>query len=136
MEGTASIIAVVSLTIQRVQTVKVVKTFARDVKGASKELERLVELLDRLSALLQDVRDVMKRQASLRGFPLLSNTIFACLKSCEKSLGLLEDVVKKYGGGQNNGSSAVKKLKDDVMLAFRAKDIVTFEARIQRDIND
>jgi hypothetical protein len=136
MDGAASIIAVISLTLQLVQTVDTIQTFARDVKGASKELERLIELLERLSALLQDVRDVMERQTSLRDFPLPSNTIFACLKSCEKSLGLLEDEVTKHEKAQGSSPSAMKRWKDDVKLAFRAKDIVAFEARIQRDIND
>ncbi|KAH4171142.1 hypothetical protein HBI24_165660 [Parastagonospora nodorum] len=135
MDGAASIIAVVSLTLQLEQTVNTVKTFVRDVKGASKELERLIELLELLGALLQDVRDVMERQTSLRDFPLPSNTIFACLKSCEKSLGLLEDEVTKHRKVQGSNPSAMKRLKDDVKLAFRAKDIVAFEARIQRDIN-
>jgi hypothetical protein len=61
MDGAASIIAVVSLAIQLIQSVDTVRTFVRDVKGASKELERLVELLDRLSALLQDVRHVIEQ---------------------------------------------------------------------------
>ncbi|KAH3911890.1 hypothetical protein HBI56_137800 [Parastagonospora nodorum] len=136
MDGAASIIAVVSLTLQLVQTVNTVKTFVRDVKGASKELERLITLLELLGALLQDVRDVMERQTSLRDFPLPSNTIFVCLKSCEKSLGLLEDEVTKHRKVQGSNPSAMKRWKDDVKLAFRAKDIVAFEARIQRDIND
>jgi ABC-type multidrug transport system fused ATPase/permease subunit len=136
MDGAASVIAVVSLALQLVQSVDTIKTFVRDVKGASKELERLAELLDRLSALLQDVRDVMERQTSLQHFPLPSNTIFACLKTCEKSLVLLQDVVKKHDTNHANDVSAVRRLKNDIRLGFKVKDIATFEVRIQRDVND
>jgi hypothetical protein len=78
----------------------------------------------------------MERQTSLEHFPVPPNTIFACLKSCETSLGLLDDVVKKYGKVQGSNPSAVKRWKDDLKLAFKAKDIAAFEARIQRDIGD
>jgi len=131
LSGVASVFAVASLALQLIQTVDTVKTFVKDVKGASKELERLAELLDRLGALLQDVRELMERQTSLEHFPVPSNTIFACLKSCETSLGLLEDVVKKYGKVRGSNPSAVKRWKDDLKLAFEAKDIATFELRIQ-----
>jgi hypothetical protein len=53
--------AVASLSIQLVQSIGAIKTFIRNVKGAPEELERLVDLLERLAALLEDVRDVMER---------------------------------------------------------------------------
>jgi hypothetical protein len=136
MEGVASAFAVVSLALQLVQSVETVRTFIRDVKSASKELVRLAELLTRLAALLQDVRDVMERQTSLQHFPRPSNTIFACLKSCEASLGLLEEVIKQHGRAEGNADSAVKRFRDDIRLGFKMKDIGTFETRIQRVIEE
>jgi ABC-type multidrug transport system fused ATPase/permease subunit len=135
MDGAASIIAFVLLAIQLIQSVDTVRTFVRDVKGASKELERLVELLDRLSALLQDVRHVIEQQTSLPQLPLPPNGIFVCLRSCETSLGILNDFVKKH---QKNATraSAVTRLKDDIKLGRKAKEINTFEIRIQRDIDN
>jgi hypothetical protein len=135
MDGAASIIAIISLAIQLIQSVDTVRTFVRDVKGASKELERLVELLDRLSALLQDVRHVIEQQTSLPQLPLPPNGIFVCLRSCETSLGILNDFVKKH---QKNATraSAVTRLKDDIKLGRKAKEINTFEIRIQRDIDN
>jgi heme exporter protein D len=137
MEAVASGMAVASLSIQLIQSVGTTKAFIRDVKGASKELERLAELLDRLNALLEDVRAVMERQTSLQGqhFPAPSMTIFDCLKSCEASLRVLQGVVEKYKRDAAENTSRMTKLKDDIRFGFRAKDIVGFETRIQRDIN-
>jgi hypothetical protein len=136
LSGVASGMAVASLAIQLVQSVRTVKTFIRDVKGASKELERLVELLDRLGALLDDVRNLMERQISLQGqhFPAPSMTIFNCLKSCEASLESLHSIIEKYMKSQSGNVSAMSKLKDDIKFGFKKKDIVDFEVRIQREI--
>lgn len=136
LSGVASGMAVASLAIQLVHSVRTIKTFIRDVKGASKELERLVELLDRLSALLDDVRNLMERQTSLQGqhFPAPSMTIFNCLKSCEVSLESLHSIIEKYMKSQNVNVSAMSKLKDDIKFGFKKKEIVDFEARIQREI--
>jgi hypothetical protein len=135
LSGVASGMAVVSLTVQLMQSTNTIKTFIRDVKGASKELERLSELLDCLSALLTDVHDVMERQTSLKHCPLPPQTIFDCLKGCKGSLGLLEDIARKYERKQSGSASAMRKLKDDIRFGFKTQDITGIEARIQRDIN-
>jgi hypothetical protein len=137
LSGAASGIAVVSLAIQVLQSIGTIKTFIRDVKGASKELERLVDLLDRLCALLEDVRSTMERQMPLQGqhFPAPSMTIFNCLKSCEVSLATLQSVIDKYQRAQAGTLSTVKRWNDDVRFGFKKNDIVEFELRIQREID-
>jgi hypothetical protein len=137
LSAVASGMAVASLSIQLLQSVGTIKSFIRDVKGAFKELERLVTLLDRLNALLEEIRDVMERQTSLQGqhFPAPSPMISDALKSCQGSLGLLQSVIEKYKRTSNGKSSTAKKLKDDIKLSFKSKDIAGFEVQIQREID-
>lgn len=137
LSGVASGIAVASLAIQLVQSVGTIKTFIRNVKDAPKELERLVELLERLGALLEDVRDVMERQSSLQGqhFPAPSMTIFKCLQSCEKTLQPLHNTVDKFNTSQPQVGSMMAKLKNEVKLGLKAKNIADFETRIDQEIN-
>jgi len=137
LSGVASGMAVASLSIQLIQSIGTIKAFIRDVKGASKELDRLSELLDRLSSLLQDVRDVMERQTSLQSqhFPAPLMAIFDCLKGCETSLQLLQGVVKGYAKAPGNKASSIMKLRDDIKFGFRTKEIAGLEGRIQRDID-
>jgi len=137
LSGVASGMAVASLSIQLIQSVGTIKAFIRDVKGASKELDRLSELLDRLNSLLQDIRDVMERQTSLQGqhFPGPSMTIFDCLKSCESSLQLLQGIVKGYARAPGSKASNIMKLKDDITFGFKTKEVAGVEDRIQRDID-
>jgi hypothetical protein len=137
LSGVASGMAVVSLSVQLLQSVGTIKSFIRGVKGASKELERLMALLDRLNALLEDVRDVMERQTSLQGqhFPAPSQMIFDALKSCEESLKSLQSLIEKCNRTLNGNASPVMKLKDNIKFSFKTKDIAEFEIRIQREID-
>lgn len=58
LSGAASAIAVVSLSIQLIESVDRIKSFIKNVKGAPKELERLVGLLTRLAAILHDAQNM------------------------------------------------------------------------------
>ncbi|EAT84604.2 hypothetical protein SNOG_08328 [Parastagonospora nodorum SN15] len=133
----ASGMAVASLSLQLLHTIGTIKSFIRDVKGASKELGRLAALLDQLFALLDNVRDVMERQTSLQGqhFPVPASMIFEALKSCEKSLEPLFAIVEKHKKSQVGSVPAVVKWKDYIKFGFKTKDIAEFESRIQREID-
>jgi hypothetical protein len=135
LSSVASGMAVVSLTVQLLKSANTIKTLIRDVEGASKELQRISELLECLSALLADVRDVMERQTSLQHCPLPPQTIFDCLKSCQSSLGLLEEIAGIYKRRRGGSALAIRNLKDDIRFGFKTQDITNIEARIQRDIN-
>jgi hypothetical protein len=136
LSGVASGMAVASLSLQLLQSIDTVRTFVRDVKGAPKELQRLAALLDRLHALLRTIRDMLERQTTLQAqnFPAPSPIIFEALKSCESSLEPLCSVVEKCGKERDGKSSSLVRLKDDIKIGLKTKDIAGFEAQIQREI--
>ncbi|KAH9871944.1 hypothetical protein J1614_006203 [Plenodomus biglobosus] len=135
MEGVASGMAVASLSLQLVDSIIKIKNFLRHVKDAPKELERLIDLLERLEALLEDVRSLIERQTSLHAqhFPLPSNTINHCLRSCEKTLQPLHELVKSCSTPAAQESSGLARLKRDIKLGLKAKDIVGFETRVEHE---
>lgn len=135
MDGVASGMAVASLPLQLVDSIIKIKNFLRHVKDAPKELERLIDLLERLEALLEDVRSLIERQTSLHAqhFPLPSNTIHHCLRSCEKTLQPLHELVKSCSTPVAQGSSGLARLKRDMKLGSKAKDIAEFETKVERD---
>ena len=137
LSGAASGIAVVSLTIQLIQSVVLVREFIKDVKGASKELYRLVGKLELLNALLEDAKKVLEQQSSLSGmhFPTPSMAIFKCLQGCEKSIQPLVDIVKRLSLPQSRFSSSTARLKSEIKLALKTKELTTLETRIQHDID-
>jgi hypothetical protein len=139
LAGVASGIAVMSLTIQLVDSIGKIKTFVQSIKDAPKELERLLEKLQLLATLLDEVRKILEGQASISGqeqlFPTASTVLSQGLQRCEKSIQLLKDMVGRFIMPQSQLSSTVAKLKSEVKLGFKVKEIATFETRIQQDID-
>ncbi|KAH7380687.1 hypothetical protein BKA66DRAFT_419615 [Pyrenochaeta sp. MPI-SDFR-AT-0127] len=137
LSGVASGMAVASLSIQLIESINKIKTLIRNVKNAPNELIRLNELLERLGALVEDVRDVLGQQQSSPGhpFPTPSMTIFNCLKGCESSLQPLNDLVETHEQSQSQMGSAMTKIKGNIKFALKVKDIAGFENRIQQDVN-
>lgn len=137
LSGAASGIAVVSLTIQLIQSVALIREFIKDVKGASKELHRLVGKLELLNALLENVQKVLEQQSSLSGthFPAPSMAIFNCLQGCEDSIQPLVNIVKKLSLPQSQSGSSTARLKSEIKLGLKTKEIATLETRIQHDID-
>jgi signal transduction histidine kinase len=138
LSGVASGMAVASLSLQLIQSISTINTFIRAVKGAPKELERLVESLERLRAILNDICQLMELQTSRssHGIPMPSMTIFNCLKSCEHQLRPLQSLVDRYGNNHSQDRSKSGKLWDSVTMGFKTKDILGFEARIQQEMTN
>ena len=135
LSGVASGMAVVSLSIQLIESVATIKTFIRNVKESPKELERLVDLLERLEGLLEDIRDLLERQSPKGQYlPMPSMMIFRNLQSCEKTLQPLNEMVKKLGTSTPLAGTGMARLKGGLKVAFKTKDIADLEARIEREI--
>jgi hypothetical protein len=137
MEVAASAVGIVSLSLQLIETIKKINKFIRDVKDAPKELLRLEDLLERLGALIQDIRAVMEKQESLPGQHVLapSTSVFHSLKACEKSLEPLIEVVNKCQDSRVHGNSTMARLKSDIRLGLKTKVILEFETRVQHETN-
>lgn len=129
-------LAIASLSIQLVESISAIKTFIRNFKDAPKESYRIVDLLERLSDLIEGVRDMTHQQTRLHGhqLPAPSPIIFRCLKSCKATIQPLQSLAEKYDQSQTQNSSPITKLKGDLKLAWKAKDIVAIEAKIQQEI--
>ena len=136
LSGVASGMAVVSLSLQLIQSVSTTHAFFRTVKGAPTELIRLIESLERLRALLQDVYQVMELQSSRSGhnIPMPSMTIHNSLKSCEQHIQSLQGIVQKYENAQVQEKSNSRRLRSSIKFVFKKGDIMAFEAHIQQDM--
>jgi hypothetical protein len=135
LSGVASGMAVISLSLQLVQSVNTIRTQIRHVKDAPAEVERLSSVLGSLGALLDDVRGMMEVQSSsgVEAVPLPSMTIFDCLKGCEQQIQPLLQIMRGYE--QRDAGSKIATLRKNAKMGFKAKDITDIEDRIQREIN-
>jgi hypothetical protein len=137
MEVAASAIGIVSLSLQLIETIKKTKNFICDIKDAPKELSRLGDLLERLGALIKDIAAAMEKQKSLpdQHAPAPSTSVFHSLKACEKSLEPLLEIVNKYQGSRVQGNSTMARLKSDIRLGLKTKDVLEFETHVQQEMN-
>lgn len=137
LSGVASGMAVVSLSLQLIQSVGTVNSFIRSVENAPKELVRLTGLLERLGAILKDVHHFLEKQDNVPGhLKATSATIACCLHSCEESLLPLHDIVEKNMRLQARNQSTTARLRAGIGLGVRAKDIADLERRIHHEISN
>jgi hypothetical protein len=96
LSAAASGIAVVSLTVQLVDSVREIRRFLRDVSEAPKELRRLIDLLDQLELILENIGALVERQQKHTSETDIdvSKSILKAMKTCESKLKILEDVVE------------------------------------------
>jgi hypothetical protein len=137
LSGVASGMAVISLSLQLIQSIDMIRTKIRLVKGASAEVERLARILGSLGALLDDVHQIMEYQSSsgVETIPVPSMTIFDCLKGCEGQIEPLIQMIKEYSRQETGLGTKCARLRRDDKIGFKAKDVAGIEDRIQQEID-
>lgn len=139
MDGLSAVgsgIAVISLSIQLVQSIDTIRTAIRRAKSASAEIERLARQLEVLKALLEDVRQMIEYQSScgIDAMPMPSATIFDCLKGCERGIEPIVKLLSAYGQRAASSDSKTARLRRDMRLGLKTTDIAGFEDRIQQEV--
>jgi len=132
----ASGIAVVSLAIQLVDSVREIRRFLRDVSEAPKELRRLIDLLEQLEHILENVGALVERQqqGAAQTDLDLSDSILRAMRTCESKLKMLEDVVEAARKSGNATNKASRKFSD-FRLACKKRDIEEFERQLHDAIS-
>lgn len=136
MEGlgaASSIIGIVSLALQLVQTVQDVNDFLKSLKEAPQEVSRLAENLDYLQEILQDVSNIAEMQSLQINIPVPSSTMNTALNRCKKEIGYLETVLSKAKVGYGSKQKLVRKW-NSLKFVVKTKDVKEFEDRIRYSI--
>ncbi|KAE9365956.1 hypothetical protein N431DRAFT_385949 [Stipitochalara longipes BDJ] len=122
LSAAASGIAVVSLAIQLVDSVREIRRFLRDVSEAPKELKRLIDLLEQLELILENIAALVDRQkqGAAQTDIDLSGSILRAMETCESKLKMLEDVTRTFGSFR---------------LACKKRDIEDFERQLHDAIS-
>ena len=138
MEGlsvAASSIAVVSLTIQLVDSIREIQRFLRLVSDAPKELNRLLDLLEQLELILESIRMLVEKQRKQYAEEETSamTSILRTTNTCKSKLSILETVIQrtKTAGGASN---KVTKYIGNFKLACKKKDIEEVEMQLHHSV--
>lgn len=136
MEVTGGGIAILSLSIQLIQSINTIKNFVKGVRKAPAELIRLVETLENLSALLQDVDEILKLQLSgpNQHLPSPSTPLFNSLRSCYDRIQSLKCLIDKFVRTSEQDHSSSSKSLNSLRLGLKVKEIRELENGIQREM--
>ncbi|PMD61924.1 uncharacterized protein K444DRAFT_642186 [Hyaloscypha bicolor E] len=136
LSAAASGIAVVSLAIQLVDSVREIRRFLRDVSEAPKELRRLIDLLEQLELILENIGALVERQQehTAQAEIDVSGSILRAMRTCESKLQMLEGVVeaaKKSATATNKTTRTFGSFR----LACKRREIEEFESQLRDAIN-
>jgi heme exporter protein D len=132
----ASGIAVVSLAIQLVDSVREIRRFLRDISEAPKDLRRLIDLLEQLELILENIGALVERQQQHSAEPAIdmSASIVRAMRTCESKLKFLEDVVAA-AKKTSSSNGKVKRTFGSFKLACKKKDIEELESQLHDAIS-
>ena len=135
LSAAASGIAVVSLAIQLIDSVRDVRRFLKRVSDAPKELKRLLGLLEQLELILENIGDLIERQNAQyddHDAPI-SRSVLKTLKTCEEKLLVLENIVDatRKASSSNRTTRSLGSFK----LACKKHDIEEFERELQETVS-
>lgn len=129
-------LAVVSLAIQLVVSVREIRRFLRDVSEAPKELRRLIDLLEQLELILENIGALVERQQHHAPETTIdvSASILRAMRTCESKLKLLEDNVE-VAKKTSSSNGKVKRTFGSFKLACKKKDTEEFESQLHDTIS-
>ena len=135
LSAAASGLAVVSLAIQLVDSVRETRRFLRLVSEAPKELSRLLDLLEQLELILENIGMLMEKQQRYNGDlnSSVSASVHRALKTCESKIKMVEDVVDATKKASSSKNKAVRSF-GSFRLACKKRDIEEVERQLQHAV--
>ncbi|PMD20159.1 hypothetical protein NA56DRAFT_186417 [Hyaloscypha hepaticicola] len=136
LSAAASGIAVVSLALQLVSSVRDIRRFLHSMSEAPEELKRLMDLLEQLEFVLEQVGLLAKRERGntrLEGTSMMASVLRA-ITTCQKKLELLEGVVKATKDVKASSNRATRAL-GSFKLVCKKTDIRWIEQQLNEAVN-
>jgi hypothetical protein len=136
LSAAASGIAVVSLALQLVGSVRDIRRFFRNMSEAPEELNRLIDLLEQLEVVLEQIGLLAQRQqGNIRlGRKGVMTSVLRAITTCQKKLALLEGVVKATKDVSPNLNRATRTL-GSFKLVCKKTDIRWIEQQLNEAIS-
>ncbi|KAE8452504.1 hypothetical protein EG329_000407 [Mollisiaceae sp. DMI_Dod_QoI] len=137
LSAAASGIAVVSLAIQLVDSVREIQRFLRSIADAAEELNRLVDLLEQLELILQSIGKLVEHQRAQHGDLDIdvSPSILKSVQTCEKTLQKLNKLIEKVKHNAK-AKGRVTRALGHFWLGCKKEDIEDFENQLHRSVSN
>jgi hypothetical protein len=122
-------IAVVSLAIQLVDSVREIRRFFRTLKDAPEELGRLLDLLEHMELMLENIGKLVDPDSDI------SPSVLKAIHTCENALNKLDALIQKV----KRNSSAQNPLKRSLgffRLACKKQEVEEIEKQLDRAVGN
>ena len=134
MDGVSGVLAVVSLSLQLVDTVQKANRFLKRLQNAPKESARLIDALNQLESLLIAAHGVVEQQNKIGSLPGSVQAIDSTLQRCKFTVEKLETAVKNietFFKSRGRGRKAWASLKTVV----RKEELEKLHKQVLEDMN-
>jgi uncharacterized protein Yka (UPF0111/DUF47 family) len=129
LSAAASGIAVVSLAIQLVGSVREIRRFFRTLKDAPEELDRLLDLLEHMELMLGNIGKLVDPDSDI------SPSVLKAIQTCEKALGKLGTLVQKFKRNLS-AQSPLKRPLGFFKIAYKKQEVEEIEKQLDRAVNN
>ena len=129
LSAASSGIAVVSLAIQLVDSVREIRRFFQTLKDAPEELGRLLDLLEHMELMLENIGKLVDPDSDI------SPSVLKAIQTCEKALNKLSALIQKV----KRNSSAQIPLKRSLgffRLACKKQEVEEIEKQLDRAVGN
>ena len=136
LSAAASGIAVVSLAIQLVDSVREIRRFLRNFSDAPKELKRLIDLLEQLELILENIGMLIKRQEKQSGHVNvdISPDVWRAIRTCKDKVDIFKSTIETTKRASMATNKTTRTL-GSFRLACKMRDIEEFEGQLQSTIS-
>ena len=114
MDGLSSALAIISISIQLIGTIRKAQIFLKEVRNAPEELGNLVDALAQLEELLVATNNLVEQQKSIENLPGAVDNIASALRRCQTTIRKLDEAIltiNRYFETQNRGRKVWASLK-------------------------
>ena len=129
LSAAASGMAVASLAIQLVDSVRKIRRFFRTLKGAPEELHRLLDLLEHMELMLENIGKLVDPDRDI------SPSVLKAIQTCETALNKLDVLIQKV----KRNSAAQTPLKRSLgffRLACKKQEVEEIEKQLDRAVSN
>ncbi|PMD18547.1 hypothetical protein NA56DRAFT_240309 [Hyaloscypha hepaticicola] len=129
LSAAASGIAVASLAIQLVDSVREIRRFFRTLKDAPEELTRLLDLLEHMELMLDNIGKLVEPESDI------SPSMLKAIQTCEKALNKLAALIQKVKR-DSSAQSPLKKSLGFFKLACKKEEVEEIERQLDRAVSN
>jgi hypothetical protein len=127
LSAASSGIAVVSLAIQLVDSVRKIRRFFRTLKDAPEELGRLLDLLEHMELMLENIGKLVDPDSDI------SPSVLKAIHTCENALNKLDALIQKVKRN-SSAQSPMKRSLGFFRLACKKQEVEEIEKQLDRAV--